>query len=75
MMWLSSSTDPELKGTYLGWGSSIHQAGGLVSAILSGTVVWTCGVRGVYVTGAFLMFLMIPFIIHMVKKQKSNSFT
>ena len=75
MMWLSSSTDPELKGTYLGWGSSIHQAGGLVSAVLSGTVVWTCGVRGVYVTGAFLMFLMIPFIIHMVKKQKSNSFT
>ena len=74
MMLLSSSTDPELKGTYLGWSGSIHQAGGLISAVLSGTIVWFCGVRGVYVAGAFLMFLMIPFILYMVKKYPAKAF-
>ena len=73
-MWLSRCTKPELKGSYLGWSGSIHQAGGIVSALLSGTVVWQFGVRGVYITGAILMCLMFPVILRTAKKdpEKAN---
>ena len=74
LMWLSRCTKPELKGSYLGWSGSIHQAGGIVSALLSGTVVWQFGVRGVYITGAILMCLMFPVILRTAKKdpEKAN---
>ncbi len=73
LMWLSRSTDAELKGTYFGWSSSIHQAGGLISSLLSGVVVLYGGVGGVYITSAFLTLLMFPFIFYTLKKDPGKA--
>jgi DHA1 family multidrug resistance protein-like MFS transporter len=72
LMWLSRSTAPELKGTFFGWSGSINVAGGIVSAILSGAVVYCCGVRGVFAAGAVLTLLMLPFIGYTVRLEREK---
>ena len=62
----------DLKGTFFGWSGSINVAGGIVSAILSGAVVYCCGVRGVFAAGAVLTLLMLPFIGYTVRLERKK---
>ena len=73
LMWLSRSTDAELKGTYFGWSGSIHQTGGIVSTLLGGAVVLYGGICGIYIAGAFLTLLMVPFIFYTLKRDPRKS--
>ena len=60
---LTKITRPELRGTYFGWSGSINTAGGIICSFLGGGVIWLAGVRGVYVTSALILALMIPLMV------------
>ena len=60
---LTKITRPELQGTYFGWSGSINTAGGIICSFLGGGVIWLAGVRGVYVTSALILALMIPLMV------------
>ena len=60
---LTKITRPELRGTYFGWSGSINTAGGIICSFLGGGVIWLAGVRGVYVTSALILALMIPLML------------
>ncbi|MBQ9337279.1 MAG: MFS transporter [Lentisphaeria bacterium] len=57
---LTKVTPPELKGTFFGWSGSVNTAGGIVCSFMSAGIAYTYGVRGIFLTAAALMFLMIP---------------
>ena len=57
---LTKITRTELRGTYFGWSGSVNTAGGIVCSFLGGTVVWFCGIRGVYIAAALIIALMVP---------------
>ncbi len=60
---LTRITAPELRGTYFGWSGSINTAGGIVCSFLGGGVAWLTGVRGVYITSALILLLMLPLMV------------
>ncbi len=60
---LTRITAPELRGTYFGWSGSINTAGGIVCSFLGGGVAWLTGVRGVYITPALILLLMLPLMV------------
>ncbi|MBQ9755885.1 MAG: MFS transporter [Lentisphaeria bacterium] len=60
---LTKITRPELRGTYFGWSGSINTAGGIICSFLGGGVIWLSGVRGIYITSALLLALMIPLML------------
>ena len=60
---LTKITKPELRGTYFGWSGSLSTAGGIVCSFLGGGVIWLSGVRGIYITSALLLALMIPLML------------
>ena len=60
---LTKITRPELRGTYFGWSGSVNTAGGIVCSLLGGSVIWLTGVRGVYMSAALILIIMIPLMI------------
>ncbi|MBP5640819.1 MAG: MFS transporter [Victivallales bacterium] len=64
---LSRITSPERKGTFFGWSGSVNQAGGIFAALLSGTVAYYVGVRGIFISSAIIFFMMLPLSIPMLK--------
>lgn len=69
---LTKITRPELRGTYFGWSGSINTAGGIVCSFLGGGMVWLTGVRGVYLTSAVILALMIPLMLPTVLAMKKE---
>ena len=69
---LTKITRPELRGTYFGWSGSVNKAGGILCSFIGGSVVWFSGVRGVYMSSAILMALMIPIMIPTVMAIKKD---
>lgn len=69
---LTKITKPELRGTYLGWSGSLNTAGGIVCSFLGGSVVWLCGVRGVYIATALLIAIMIPMVFPTIRAMKKE---
>ncbi|MBR2509430.1 MAG: MFS transporter [Lentisphaeria bacterium] len=72
---LTKITPQELRGTYFGWSGSINTAGGIVCSFLGGTVVWFCGIRGVYLTAAVILAIMIPILFPTVMAMKKEFVT
>lgn len=72
---LTKITRPELRGTYFGWSGSVNTAGGIVCSLLGGTVVWFCGIRGVYIASAVILAIMIPIFIPTVMAMKKEFVT
>ena len=64
---LSRITSPERKGTFFGWSGSVNQAGGIFAALLSGSVAYYVGVRGIFISSAIIFFSMLPLSIPMLK--------
>lgn len=69
---LTKITRPELRGTYFGWSGSVNTAGGIICSFLGGTVVWFCGIRGVYVAAAVILAAMLPMLIPTVMAMKKE---
>ena len=72
---LTQITSKELRGTYFGWSASVNTAGGIICSFLGGSVAWLTGVRGVYMTAAIILALMIPLMfptIRAIKKESSK---
>ena len=69
---LTKITRPELRGTYFGWSGSVNTAGGILCSFVGGSVVWFCGVRGVYMTSAAILALMIPLLLPTVLAMKKE---
>ena len=69
---LTKITRDELRGTYFGWSGSVNTAGGIVCSFLGGTVVWFCGIRGVYITSALIIAIMLPILIPTVIAMKKE---
>ena len=63
IMWLGKVTDPAKKGTFFGWSASANIFGGILSTLISGTVILACGVRGVFVAGGVLTLILLPLIL------------
>ncbi len=59
---LTKITRPELRGTYFGWSGSINTAGGIVCSFISAGIVYTSGVRGIFMAAAIIMAIMIPLL-------------
>lgn len=72
---LTKITRPELRGTYFGWSGSVNTAGGIVCSLLGGTVVWFCGIRGVYMTAAIILAIMIPLLFPTIMAMKKEFVT
>lgn len=72
---LTKITRPELRGTYFGWSGSVNTAGGIVCSLLGGTVVWFCGIRGVYMTAAIILAIMIPLLFPTIIAMKKEFVT
>ena len=71
---LTQITSKELRGTYFGWSASVNTAGGIICSFLGGSVAWLTGVRGIYMTAAIILALMIPLMfpaIHAMKKESA----
>ena len=60
---LTKITPQELRGTYFGWSGSVNTAGGIVCSLVGASVVWFCGVRGVFLTSALILALMLPLML------------
>ena len=69
---LTKITRKELRGTYFGWSASINTAGGIICSFLGGSVVWLTGVRGVYITAAIILALMIPLMFPTIRAIKKE---
>ena len=69
---LTKITRTELRGTYFGWSGSVNTAGGIVCSFLGGTVVWFCGIRGVYVAAAVILAIMLPIFFPTVLAMKKE---
>ena len=69
---LTKITRDELRGTYFGWSGSVNTAGGIVCSFLGGTVVWFCGIRGVYMASALIIAIMLPILIPTVIAMKKE---
>lgn len=69
---LTKITRTELRGTYFGWSGSVNTAGGIICSLLGGTVVWFCGIRGVYIASAAIIAIMIPILIPTVMAMKKE---
>ena len=69
---LTKITRPELRGTYFGWSGSVNTAGGIICSFLGGTVVWFCGIRGVYATSALIIAFMLPILLLTVRAMKKE---
>ena len=59
---LTKITRPELRGTYFGWSGSINTAGGIICSFISAGIVYTSGVRGIFMAAAIIMAIMIPLL-------------
>jgi len=66
-IWLAKSTPDRQRGLLFGWATSAKSLGWSVSALLSGAVAASCGVRWVFVVSAVLFLLLIP-AIHVATK-------
>ncbi|MBO4304094.1 MAG: MFS transporter [Lentisphaeria bacterium] len=60
---LTKITSPARQGTFFGWSASVNTAGGIVCSLMSGSIAYFWGVRGIFVTAAVMLFLMIPLMI------------
>lgn len=60
---LTRIIQPEMRGTYFGWTSSMSQIGGILCSFISGSIVWFCSVRYVFISAAVLYLIMIPLMI------------
>ena len=69
---LTKITRKELRGTYFGWSASVNTAGGIICSFLGGSVVWLTGVRGIYMTAAIILALMIPLMLPAVRAMKKE---
>ena len=69
---LTKITKDELRGTYFGWSGSVNTAGGIICSLLGGTVVWFFGIRGVYMTSAVIIAIMLPILIPTVIAMKKE---
>ena len=72
IMWLGKVTDPAKKGTFFGWSASSNIFGGILSTLISGTVILSCGVRGVFAAGGILTLLMLPLILMGIRGAPQN---
>ena len=72
IMWLGKVTDPTKKGTFFGWSTSANIFGGILSTLISGTVILSCGVRGVFAAGGILTLLMLPLILMGIRGAPKN---
>ncbi|MBO5762374.1 MAG: MFS transporter [Lentisphaeria bacterium] len=72
IMWLGKVTDPAKKGTFFGWSASANIFGGIVSTLISGTVILSCGVRGVFTAGGVLALLMLPLVLIGIRFSPKN---
>ena len=61
-IWLAKSTPDRQRGLLFGWATSAKSLGWTASALLSGAVAASCGVRWVFVVAAVLFLLLIPAI-------------
>jgi len=59
---LTKITRPELRGTYFGWSGSINTAGGIICSFISAGIVYTSGVRGIFMAAAIIMAIMVPLL-------------
>ena len=57
---LSRNTDPDFRGTFFGMSSSLSTAGGVICALLSGSIAYYFNVRMILVAAAVLTFMMGP---------------
>ena len=69
---LTKITRTELRGTYFGWSGSVNTAGGIVCSFLGGTIVWFCGIRGVYIASAVILAIMLPIMLPTVRAMKKE---
>ena len=70
---LTQITSKELRGTYFGWSASVNTAGGIICSFLGAGVVWLTGVRGVYMTAAIILALMVPLMYPAVRAMKKET--
>ena len=72
---LTKITPPEFRGTSFGWAQSVNTAGGIICALISGTIVYLTNVRGVMITAGVIFILMLPlyfFVFPAYKAQKKS---
>lgn len=61
---LARNTDPDFRGTFFGMSSSLSTAGGVICALLSGTIAYYFNVRMIMVASAVLLFMMGPLALY-----------
>ncbi len=59
---MTKITSSEMRGTFFGWSQSLHTAGGIFCSLLGGAITYYLNIRGIFVTGAIITFLMLPLL-------------
>ena len=60
---MTKITSSEMRGTFFGWSQSLHTAGGIFCSLLGGAITYYLNIRGIFVTGAIITFLMLPLLL------------
>ena len=60
---MTKITSSEMRGTFFGWSQSLHTAGGIFCSLLGGAITYYLNIRGIFVTGALITFLMLPMLL------------
>jgi len=72
-IWLAKFTPDSKRGLFFGWASSAKTLGWALSALASGTVAASLGVRWVYIAAAIMFLLLILIIRVTVRKFEEKS--
>ncbi|MBR4675897.1 MAG: MFS transporter [Victivallales bacterium] len=60
---IAKITATEMRGTFFGWAASLQTAGGIFCSLLGGAITYYLNIRGIFVTGAIITFLMLPMLL------------
>lgn len=61
---MARNTDPDFRGTFFGMSNSINTAGGVICALLSGSIAYFLNVRSIMIAASVIFLLMIPLAAH-----------
>ncbi|MDD3154760.1 MAG: MFS transporter [Victivallaceae bacterium] len=60
---LARNAAKEEQGALFGWSSSARMTGIIIAAAIGGVMIYYTGIRGVFVTAAVLMLLLLPLLL------------
>lgn len=67
-IWLAKITPEKQRGAIFGWAATARSVGWIFSPLVSGAFSMALGVRAIYLIGALLFLLLIPWILLIVRR-------